>query len=137
MRERGRRPIRVHASEEAAVAAFRLLPRDTIADPALLEHMARAGLTHADGGVRFRFDPACYADRRPVDCWPLLPRVTAPTLVVRGEHSPVLPLEMAARMLETIPDAELVEIPGAYHHLTLDAPETFSAALVRFLRQVS
>jgi pimeloyl-ACP methyl ester carboxylesterase len=40
-------------------------------------------------------------------------------------------------MLETIPDAELVEIPGAYHHLTLDAPETFSAALVRFLRQAS
>src|SRR5207247_9541471 len=76
-----------------------------------------------------------YADRKPVDCWPLLPGVTAPTLVVRGEHSPVLPLEMAARMLETIPNAELIEIPGAYHHLTLDAPEAFSAALDRFLRR--
>jgi pimeloyl-ACP methyl ester carboxylesterase len=137
MRERGRRPARVHASEDAAVAAFRLLPRDTIAEPALLEHMARAGLMRADGGFRFRFDPACYADRKPVDCWPLLPRITAPTLVVRGEHSPVLPLEMAARMLETIPNAELVEIPGAYHHLTLDAPDAFSAALDRFLRHTS
>jgi pimeloyl-ACP methyl ester carboxylesterase len=136
MRERGRRPPRLHASEEAAVAAFRLLPRETSADPALLAHMARAGLARINGGFRFRFDPACYADRKPVDCWPLLPRVTAPTLVVRGEHSPVLPLEMAGRMLETIPNAELVEIPGAYHHLTLDAPEAFSVALDTFLRRV-
>lgn len=135
MRERGRRPPRVHASEEAAVAAFRLLPRETIADPALLAHMARAGLARADGGFRFRFDPACYADRKPVDCWPLLARVTAPTLVVRGEHSPVLPLEMAGRMLDVIPNAELVEIPGAYHHLTLDAPEAFGGALDTFLRR--
>ena len=125
----------MHASEEAAVAAFRLLPRETIADPALLAHMARMGLVRVDGGFRFRFDPACYADRKPVDCWPLLPRITVPTLVVRGEHSPVLPLEMAARMLETIPNAELIEIPGAHHHLTLDAPEAFSAALDPFLRR--
>ena len=135
MRERGQRPPRLHASEEAAVAAFRLLPRETIADPALLAHMARMGLVRVDGGFRFRFDPACYADRKPVDCWPLLPRITAPTLVVRGEHSPVLPLEMAARMLETVPNAELIEIPGAHHHLTLDAPEAFSAALDPFLRR--
>ncbi len=135
MRERGRRPPRVHASEEAAVAAFRLLPRDTVADPALLAHMARMGLVRIDGGFRFRFDPACYADRQPVDCWPLLPRVAAPTLIVRGEYSPVLPLDLAAKMRQTIPDAELVEIPGAYHHLTLDAPEAFSSALDSFLNR--
>ena len=136
MRERGRRPPRVHASEDAAVAAFRLLPRETIADPGLLAHMARMGLARVDGGVRFRFDPACYADRKPVDCWPFLRRITAPTLIVRGEHSPVLPLEMAQRMLETLRDAELVEIPGAYHHVTLDAPETFGAVLETFLQRV-
>jgi esterase len=135
MRERGRRPPRMHASEEAAVSAFRLLPPDTIADPTLLAHMARMGLARVDGGVRFRFDPACYADRRPVDCWPLLPSITAPTLIARGEHSPVLPADMAGRMRETIANAELVEIPGAYHHLTPDAPEAFGAALDAFLRR--
>ncbi len=135
MRERGRRAPRVHASEDSALATFRLLPRDTVADPALLAHLARMGLARVNGGFRYRFDPACYADRRPVDCWPLLPRIEVPTLVVRGEHSPVLPLDMAARMLETIPDAELVEIPDAYHHLTLDAPDAFAAALDTFLRR--
>ena len=136
MHERGRRPMRVHASEDAAVAAFRLLPRETIADPTLLTHMARMGLTRVDGGFRYRFDPAAYADRQPVDCWPLLPRITAPTLIVRGEHSPVLPAHMARRMLETLRDAELVEIPGAYHHVTLDAPEALGTALDMFLRRV-
>jgi pimeloyl-ACP methyl ester carboxylesterase len=135
MHERGRRPPRLHASEDTAVASFRLLPRETIAEPALLEHIARAGLTRVNGGFRYRFDPACYAHRGPVDCWPLLPRVTAPVLVVRAARSPILPPDMAARMRETIPRADVVEIPDAYHHLTLDAPEAFTAVLDAFLRR--
>lgn len=136
MRERGQRPPRLHPTAEDAVRAFRLLPKETRADPALLTHLARAGLIGTERGYRYRFDPACYANREPVDCWPLLPRITAPALVVRGELSPILPAEMAARLAATIPRAELVAIPGAYHHLMLDAPEAFTATLDRFLRVV-
>src|SRR3989454_7292768 len=99
MRERGRRPPRVHASEEAAVASFRLLPRDTIADPVLLGHMARLALARADGGVPVRVDPACYADREPVGRWPPLPGVTAPTPLGPRQPSPGPPPERAPRML--------------------------------------
>lgn len=136
MRERGQRPPRLHATEEDAVRSFRLLPKETTAERALLEHLARAGLIHADGGYRYRFDPACYANRQPVDCWPLVPRITAPSLIVRGELSPILPADMAARLGASIPRAEVAEIKGAYHHLTLDAPEAFAAVLDRFLRAV-
>jgi pimeloyl-ACP methyl ester carboxylesterase len=136
MRERGQRPPRLHATEEDAVRSFRLLPKETTADPALLQHLARAGLARTEGGYRYRFDPACYANRQPVNCWPLLPRVTAPSLVVRGELSPILPADMAARLGAAIPRAEVVEIKGAYHHLTLDAPEAFSGVLDPFLRDV-
>jgi pimeloyl-ACP methyl ester carboxylesterase len=133
MRERGQRPPRLHPTLEQAVASFRLLPRDTIADPALLAHLARIGLLAVDGGFKYRFDPACYAARKPVDCWPLLERITAPALIVRGEHSPILPPDMAARLRDGIAKAQLVEIPGAYHHLTLDAPGPFGRALADFL----
>ena len=136
MRERGQRPPRLHSSEEQAVRSFRLLPKETAADPALLEHLARAGLIRTDGGYRYRFDPACYANRQPVDCWPLVPRITAPALVVRGELSPILPVDMAARLGAAIPRAEVVEIKGAYHHLTLDAPDDFARVLDRFLSAV-
>lgn len=133
MRARGRRPPRLHPTVEHAVRSFRLLPPDTIVDPSFLAHLARAGLAERDGGFKYRFDPACYAARNPVDCWPLLPRITAPTLVVRGEHSPILPREMAERMREAIPQASVVAIAGAYHHLVLDDPTAFNAALDAFL----
>jgi pimeloyl-ACP methyl ester carboxylesterase len=136
MRQRGQRPPRLHPTEEEAVQSFRLLPKETTADPALLQHLARAGLIRTERGYRYRFDPACYANRQPVDCWPLVPRVTAPALIVRGELSPILPADMAARLGATIPRAEVAEIKGAYHHLTLDAPDAFNRVLDRFLREV-
>jgi pimeloyl-ACP methyl ester carboxylesterase len=141
MHERGLRPPRRHPSLEAAAATFRLLPPETVADPALLAHLAQSSYVErtpdADGGPGWglRFDPACYAVRRPVDAWPLLPAVKAPTLILRGEWSPILPRDMAERMQSTVPGAALEEIAGAYHHLVLDRPEAFVTALSRFLAE--
>ena len=133
MHARGRRMPRAHPTEEAAIQAFRLLPRETFAEPAFMAHLARAGMTGRNGGWGWRFDPATHGNRQPVDAWPLLPRITAPTLIVRGELSPVLPPDMAERLRAAIPTATLVEIPGAYHHLVLDAPAAFVQTLDAFL----
>ena len=133
MHARGRRIPRVHPSEDAAVQSFRLLPRETVADRALLAHVARAGLMRRDGGWAWRFDPATHGARQPVDAWPLLPRITAPTLITRAALSPVLTQDMAERLRASVPRASLVTIPDAYHHLTLDRPAEFSAALSTFL----
>ena len=134
MHARGRRMPRAHPSEDAAVQAFRLLPRETVADPAFLAHLARAGLTRRNGGWGWRFDPATHGNRAPVDAWPLLGQITAPTLIVRGGLSPVLTPEMAERLRASITQSTLVTIPGAYHHLTLDRPAEFTAVLDEFLK---
>jgi len=133
MRARGRRSPKLHPTAQAAAATFRLLPRETLADPALLAHMGRAAVTRRDGGWGWRFDPSTHGERRPVDAWPLLPRIAAPTLVVRGALSTVLPADVAERLRASIPRASLVTIPNAYHHLTLDAPTPFATALTHFL----
>jgi pimeloyl-ACP methyl ester carboxylesterase len=133
MHERGRRPPRRHRTVDEAVERFRLLPPDTLAEPALLRHLAREGMVQRDGGWGVRFDPACYAERRPVDAWKLLDRITAPALIVHGERSPVLPREMAERLRDGLRQATRVEIPGAYHHLVLDRPDAFVVALRTFL----
>jgi pimeloyl-ACP methyl ester carboxylesterase len=133
MHERGRRPLRRHPTADAAVAAFRLLPRDTVADPALLAHLARAGIEERDGGWVYRFDPAANEQRKPTDGWALLDRIVAPTLIMRAEFSPGLPREAAKRLRDGIRQAMLVEIPGAYHHVTLDNPDTVVTNLDRFL----
>jgi pimeloyl-ACP methyl ester carboxylesterase len=137
MHARGRRLPRVHPSEDAAVASFRLLPRETRADPGLLAHIARAGLARRNGGWGWRFDPATHGARQPVDAWPLLGKIAAPTLIARAALSPVLPAEMAERLQASIPHASLVTIPEAYHHLTLDNPAAFTAALSGFLAGLS
>jgi pimeloyl-ACP methyl ester carboxylesterase len=136
LRKRGWRALSLHPTLEAAVAAFRLLPRETVADPALLAHLARAGVVQRDGGWQYRFDPEANRERRPVDTLNLLPRIAAPSLIVRGEWSPVLPRDLAEQMRATIPRSTLIEIAGVYHHLVLDRPEAFVRVLDDFLRRL-
>lgn len=136
LRRRGEHTLRVYPSLDAVVASFRLVPRETVADPALLAHLARAGAVEREGGYVYRFDPDANRQRRPADLMPQLGRVASPALIVRGELSPILPVELAERMRAAIPDARVVEIPGAYHHLTLDKPAEFAAALAGFLDEI-
>jgi pimeloyl-ACP methyl ester carboxylesterase len=136
MHRRGHRGPRRHETLDAAVRSFRLLPRETVADPAFLEHLARQGIVERDGRFMYRFDPACNGQRRPTDNWPLLERIAAPTLLVRAEHSPVLTRDMAAEMVKRIPSVRLEEIAGVHHHLVLDAPAAFTAVLERFLGEL-
>lgn len=137
MHRRGHRGPRRHETVEAALASFRLLPAETTADPALLAHLGREGIAEREGRFLYRFDPLTSGERQPVDAWPLLESITAPTLVVRGEHSPILPLPMAQDIVKRIADVRLVEIPGAYHHLVLDAPGPFARVLDEFLGAVA
>ena len=136
MHEGGRRPPRRHPTPEAAMASFRLRPRDTVADPALLAHLGRVGIEERDSGWVFRFDPAANGRRKPVDAWPIVEQITSPTLILRGELSPILPVEMAERLRAAISGARLTVIRGAYHHVTLDAPDAVVEALDTFLHSL-
>jgi len=133
LRRRGERTLRPYPTREAAAQSFRLLPRETMADPALLAHLGAEGVVERDGAWVYRFDPASNAGRQPVDAWTLLDRITAPTLIARGELSPVLPRDMADKLRAAIRGATLVEIPASYHHLVLDNPAGFVQELDKFL----
>ncbi len=132
--QRGERPRLLFESRAAALARFRLSPPETTAPPALVRAVAGHGIGRLPSGrFAYRFDPAADRARVPVDAWPLLPGIRVPTLVVRGEHSTVLPRETAERMAKTIPGATLVELPGTYHHLMLDAPAALADRLLEWL----
>ncbi len=123
------------ATRVAALRRFRLSPPETIAPRSILDAVGRQGVQRlAPGRWVYRFDPACQRTRVPVDAWPLLPRISAPTLIVRGEGSSVLSREVAERMTKAIPAARLEEIPDVYHHLTLDAPTALAGCLLAWLR---
>ncbi len=57
------------------------------------------------------------------DMWRALAALgDAPVLVVRGGRSDILSAATAERMIATLPDAELVTLPGIGHAPTLDEP---------------
>jgi pimeloyl-ACP methyl ester carboxylesterase len=65
--------------------------------------------------------------------WQDVHAIRTPTLLLRGEHSPLLSVELACRVEREMRDARLVTIPGAGHNLHGDAPAAFARALDAFL----
>lgn len=90
-----------------------------------------------DGRWTWKYDPVLRGPNRRTfpwgDLWPVLEKIACPTLIVRGAHSPVLPPEQAARMLEMIPTARMVTISAAGHTVMGDNPIEFEAKVKPFL----
>ncbi len=82
-------------------------------------HVLRERIAH---GVKRSFRPqavarqlvAIAADRHRAE---RLPRITAPTLVIHGEHDPLIPVAAAHDLARRIPGARLEIIPGWGHDL--------------------
>jgi pimeloyl-ACP methyl ester carboxylesterase len=89
----------------------------------------------ADGALVWAWHPSIKERRSTgdVDWWALLKTITPPTLVLRGEESPILDRDVAERMARELPQGRFVEIPRAVHTLHEDNPEAVLAALRNFL----
>jgi pimeloyl-ACP methyl ester carboxylesterase len=108
-------------------------------DAVLRRRLQYATRQLTNGKVGWRYDLAIREQRRhgagapAVDLWPALPKITCPTLVVRGANTDTLSSEVARKMVQIIPNAQLVEVQRAGHMVFEDNPEGFIAALKPFL----
>jgi len=123
--------------EEAVDAVAAYLPhRPRPRDPAGLMKNLRA----RDGRLHWHWDPGFITvtgeDRVADDA--RLDRaarhVRAPTLLVRGEQSELVRPQDVERLVELIPHAAVVEIPGARHMVAGDQNNAFGAAVLAFAR---
>lgn len=96
----------------------------------------------ADGSIQPDYDMAIAqpfakdSGASEIDPWPLLDGLAdKPVLIVRGEISDLLSPATASRMVEMLPKAELVTIPGIGHAPILDEPEAV-AGIDRLLARV-
>ncbi|MEX0761707.1 MAG: alpha/beta hydrolase [Dehalococcoidia bacterium] len=62
-----------------------------------------------------------------------LPRVSAPTMVVRGARDPIVPQQWAEEAVRLLPNGRLIVIPGAPHALNFAAPLEVSRVIRPFL----
>jgi pimeloyl-ACP methyl ester carboxylesterase len=70
------------------------------------------------------------------DLWDDLPKITAPTLFIRGAQSNVLAPEIAQRAADTVPRGKLITIDPATHNVHSDNPNAFAHELHSFLASV-
>jgi pimeloyl-ACP methyl ester carboxylesterase len=103
---------------------------------------ARRVCRETEKGVGFDYDMAIAVpfnsgdDGVIPDAWPFYRALAGrPVLVLRAEHSDLLPEAVATRMAREIPDVEVVTIPGVGHAPDLEEPEAV-AAIDRLLERV-
>jgi len=130
-----RRALTLRASytdRETAVRRFRFVPVATRAPEALRRAIAERSVRPTpEGRWAFAFDPRWFA--LPHRKLPPLSRVACPVLLVRGAESEILPAVSARGLAAELPDARLVEIPEAGHHVHLDRPDAVLEAVRGFL----
>ncbi len=92
-----------------------------------------------NGKFGWRYDSEIREARRrggsapQMDLWPELPKITCPTLVIRGAETDVLAADTAQRMLKELPDGHLTGVQRAGHMVFEDNPEDTIAAMRHFL----
>jgi pimeloyl-ACP methyl ester carboxylesterase len=104
--------------------------------PSLSAEAWAAGLEERDDGwwPRFEVDVMVRTLREAVarDHWHEWESIRCPTLVVRAGDGNI-PLADAEAMVERLPNARLVELPGAAHDLHLDQPAAWREAVLSWL----
>ena len=133
MRERGSRAGTDYKSREELISRFRLRPT-TLAPKHRVDRIAGFGARQFSDGVwRHKFDRSVYAIREAIDGLPFWKEVKIPALLVKGDRSERITPEIYAAVKERCPQVELAEVANSDHHITLDNPTGFVAAVQPFL----
>ena len=118
---------------ETALQHFHLVPPQPEPDAHVLDHVARHSLRPGPDGWTWKFDPAVFARREDpavYDFGGMLGRVRCRIAVLHGELSNIVTADVTDYMSERLGrTAPFVEIPQAHHHLILDQPLAFVAAV--------
>lgn len=116
--------------------------RPTVSDAALEQRVAESMRMGCDGAITWRYDARGIRQTRMlpdptriVDLWPVVARITVPTLVIRGERSDFCPLPTVERMCATNTHITSVTVPNASHYVHDDAPVPFNQHVREFLRR--
>jgi pimeloyl-ACP methyl ester carboxylesterase len=125
----------VRPSLEAVIARFRLAPPQACDNLFILDFIARRSARKAIdvegiGGWTLSFDPHFWQKFTRLDANSLVTAARAPLALIRGAKSQLFHPEDAAHLLSLIPPCSpYVEIPEAEHHVMIDQPIAFVAAL--------
>jgi pimeloyl-ACP methyl ester carboxylesterase len=133
-----------HPSEPEAFDSFEEVVRNGMAQyPLTPESELRHANYHnlyrgADGKWRWRWDLTLLERRRlnrslRLDLYPYLQRIQCPTLLMRGQKSPLLTQDVAQKMVQHLSHGRWIEIPDAAHTVNADNAYVFNTMTAAFL----
>ena len=118
-----------YPSKDEALAHFRLIPPQPCENDYIIDWIAEHSIDRTELGWTWKFDPALFRGT----LHPLrdqLASVRCRIALFTGELSVVVPPDTAEYMYDLMGRvAPVIPIPEAHHHLTLDQPLAFVAAL--------
>lgn len=125
------RPRRVYPSEEDAIDRFRLVPPQPI-DDGILRALAAASVRRAADGWEWKHDH----DLRPEEVGATrFTGLDVPFDIAYGELSTVVDPATIAAAAAIDPATTVTVIPGAHHHLVLDAPDAAAGIIIDAARR--
>jgi pimeloyl-ACP methyl ester carboxylesterase len=136
------------AAQEEYASFEELFEAQQKANPLLSPEVLRRRLIYQtkalpDGKIGWRYDVEIRRqwreDRRPPpeDLWPAIATIPCPTLIVRGMETDVLPLQVAQRMVQVMPKAQLAHVERAAHMVMEENPEGFLRVVRDFLKSTA
>ena len=122
---------RIYPDFETALGRFRLMPEQGCENDFIVDFIGRHSLKPVDGGWTWKFDPAVMGARRFGEPFNEdLQALTCRAALIFGESSALVTRQTATYMSQLMgPEAPIIEIPEAQHHVMLDQPLAFVAAL--------
>lgn len=119
----------VYPTLAEAMTHFRLIPAQPCDNEFIVEHIARNSLRETPAGWTWKFDPRLFRGNV-VPLRDQLSTAACRVALFTGEHSAVVPPDVAEYMYDLMGRVSpVIEIPLAHHHLMLDQPLAFVAAL--------
>lgn len=132
------RPHKVYPTFAQALARFRLVPPQPCANLFIVDHIARLSLKEVDGdagrGWTWRFDWRLWERLERTNPKVLIAAARCPVALVRGARSQLMAREDAVFAMSLLPPgAPFLEVAEADHHVMLDQPLAFVAAIAALL----
>jgi pimeloyl-ACP methyl ester carboxylesterase len=138
-RDRKRAPIRpkkIYPDFDAILERFRLMPPQNCANDYLVDYIGRHSVVPEEGGWTWKFDDQLFGKFRFGDMREALKSIPCRVGVLYGDRSALFTQEIADYMFEVLDSSvPFVSIPEADHHVFLDQPLPFVAALRTLLAE--
>jgi pimeloyl-ACP methyl ester carboxylesterase len=129
-RGRAFRNPKTYPSLEEAMAHFHLVPPQPCDNAYIVEHIARHSIRATDDGWTWKFDRNVFQRVEHGERSEYLRDVRTRIAVLHGQFSAIVTPDVTDYMEELLGrNAPFVEIPQAHHHLMLDQPLAFVAAV--------